>query len=240
MTRRRKEGGLLVLAASENSTIAWWSVDFKTLILRASYSRGIGETLMNVYKAGIRRKSHLLACISGIDKKLHSSINAALEGLHQILWAELHKIYIQEELTWFQWSRRQWLVDEDRNMRFYHASTVIRRRHNKILMLKDERDNWVGTPEKLKSMVVKFFKNVYTNDGAILHPFPITGRFPKINSIFFIQLHRPPSREEIKDVFFNMDGLKALRPDGLHALFFQSQWPTMEVSVMRLIEDVFL
>ena len=45
--------------------------------------------------------------------------------------------------------------------------------------------------------------------------------------------------EEIRDIIFSMKPLKALGIDGLHAIFYQSQWEVVGKSVCKQIKDVF-
>lgn len=42
--------------------------------------------------------------------------------------------------------------------------------------------------------------------------------------------------EEIKDVFFSMEALKAPGPDSYHAMFIQSQWDTIGDSICSFIK----
>ncbi|XP_061353715.1 uncharacterized protein LOC133298441 [Gastrolobium bilobum] len=185
-------------------------------------------------------KNRLHACIAGLDMELQDHASNALEVLQRNLWGELNAIYLQEEFIWFQRSRCEWMVNGDRNTKFYHATIVSRGRRNKILALKDEEDNWIGEPQALKEMVVGFFEKVYINEGTNIAPFPFFGCFPKITSPSFHQLHAVPSELEIKDVFFSMSPFKAPGPDWLHAIFFQSQWNTIGPSVCNLIKIDFI
>lgn len=45
--------------------------------------------------------------------------------------------------------------------------------------------------------------------------------------------------KEIKDVIFRMQALRAPGIDGLHALFYQTQWHVVGQSVCRLIKHIF-
>nr|KYP48675.1 hypothetical protein KK1_029657 [Cajanus cajan] len=50
--------------------------------------------------------------------------------LSKKLWSEYEHVLIQEELLWFQKSRYKWLELGDRNTKYFHGSTLIRRRKN--------------------------------------------------------------------------------------------------------------
>ncbi|KAJ9183601.1 hypothetical protein P3X46_007430 [Hevea brasiliensis] len=44
-----------------------------------------------------------------------------------------------EEMYWFQKSRINWLLNGDKNTRFFHAKTAQRKQKNHILSIKDSR-----------------------------------------------------------------------------------------------------
>ncbi|XP_058762592.1 uncharacterized protein LOC131635973 [Vicia villosa] len=91
-----------------------------------------------------RAKKGLMTRLNGIQRNIHlRQNNRGLLKLEKKLQEELKTILRQEELMWFQRSRTKWLVDGDRNTKYYHLQTVKIRRKNKILMLKDESGNWI-------------------------------------------------------------------------------------------------
>ncbi|XP_019451752.1 PREDICTED: uncharacterized protein LOC109353844 [Lupinus angustifolius] len=97
----------------------------------------------------------------------NASISNLQEGLK--IWnkdVEYEGVLHEEELLWFQKSRSKWLIYGDRNTRFFHASTVIRRRRQNISILQDEEGNWIHEREELEIMATTFFKKLYTEDGA--------------------------------------------------------------------------
>lgn len=86
-----------------------------------------------------------------------------MEKLQKRLWDEYQKVLIQEELLWKQKARVNWLEHGDKNTRYFHTSTMIKRKRNIIEMLSRDDGSMVTDVEQLKSMVVEFFTKLYTS-----------------------------------------------------------------------------
>ncbi|XP_070664492.1 uncharacterized protein [Malus domestica] len=71
-----------------------------------------------------------------------------------------------EESYWMQQSRVKWLRDGDANTRFFHHSTLQRRRRNQIIKIKDELGNWVKQPCRVRKLVEDHFMQTFTSGGA--------------------------------------------------------------------------
>ena len=96
---------------------------------------------------------------------------------------------------------------------------MARRRRNRILALKDSNGEWVHDSDHLHQMTRNFFIDLYCeNYGAV--PFPLSGGFPTVSPVDLEFVHRPLTRDEIKQTLFSMGPLRASGLDGLHALFF--------------------
>lgn len=52
-------------------------------------------------------------------------------------------------------------------------------------------------------------------------------------------LIRPIDDVEIRNILFSMKPLKALGIDGLHAIFYQSQWSIVGPSICRFVTEIF-
>src|ERR1044072_3518222 len=61
--------------------------------------------------------------------------------------------------------------------------------------------------------------------------------FPPLSACLLNGVHQDLIHAEVKDTVFGMGPLKAPGPDGLQALFFQSQWHIVGDSVVRFVKD---
>jgi len=64
-------------------------------------------------------------------------------------------------VLWFQKSREKWVELGDRNTKYFHTSTIIRRCRNRIEALKDNEDRWVVNAHDLDKLAVDYYKRFY-------------------------------------------------------------------------------
>ena len=81
------------------------------------------------------RINQIMQNIAEIQKKPHSNDNGRIEEELQV---ELLEWLARTEVLWKQKSRELWLKEGDRNTKFVHLSTIIRRRWNHIDAIKSE------------------------------------------------------------------------------------------------------
>ncbi|KAJ4837849.1 hypothetical protein Tsubulata_001664 [Turnera subulata] len=79
----------------------------------------------------------------GVQKALAERPNPFLFRLEDELLEEYHCILSQEEIFWHQKSRLKWMIEGDRNTRFFHVSTILRRKHNRVEALKTDEGEWI-------------------------------------------------------------------------------------------------
>jgi len=82
------------------------------------------------------------ARIEGIEKSLDAGAPRYLLKLDRRLRQELDQTLDQIALLWFQKARVDQIRDGDRNTKYFHTSTITRRRFNRIDTLKDSEDMW--------------------------------------------------------------------------------------------------
>ncbi|XP_061358833.1 uncharacterized protein LOC133303021 [Gastrolobium bilobum] len=185
-------------------------------------------------------KSRIDARLKGIDHNLSFQYNSNLVNLRKSFWKDLETILLREELTWFQRSRSRWIKYGDRNTRYFHANTVAKRRRNIIDALKNDDGEWVSNVDQLTTLASTFFMNLYTEDNTSRAKLPLRGMFPSVHGMNHSGMNRVPFTEEIRRLVFKMGKFKAPGPDGLLAVFFQSQWDNIGASIGLLIKELFL
>lgn len=111
-----------------------------------------------------RKNKELWARIEGVQCKLSASWDRGLIKLERKFQRELEDVLHEDEMLWLQKSRLEAIKDGDRNTKFFHLSTVIRRNHNRIEMLPDNTGRWISNTEAVKGMVVDYWKGLFTEE----------------------------------------------------------------------------
>lgn len=184
------------------------------------------------------RKNGLIRRLEAVSEKLIANPTADLERAHKRLWQEYEHVLMQEEILWFQKSRSKWISFGDRNSRFFHGVTVVRRRKNSFDLLQDDNGNWVSDPIELESMVTNYFKTLFAEQGN-REPTCIMGAFPPLHEEDRVDINKVVTRSEIFNVINHMGAFKAPGMDGFQAVFFQSQWPIIGDSLCNMVFDIF-
>lgn len=108
------------------------------------------DTFGNIF----RRKKRNILRLEGVQRALGKYVSERLLYLEEKLKEERSLILLQEELLWKQKSRNDWLKEGDGNTKFFHTSTLVRRRRNKIEALQNARGEWIEDKAELKSLAV--------------------------------------------------------------------------------------
>ena len=81
------------------------------------------------------------------------------------LCLELNDWLEREELKWRQKSREIWLKEGDKNSRFFHISTLVRRRRNFIGEIKLEDRQWIQSRTKIDRYFATNFQNPFQSSN---------------------------------------------------------------------------
>jgi hypothetical protein len=106
----------------------------------------------------------LMTDIGVIQSSPHSPVNAARES---VLQAELQEQLLREEVLWKQKSRELWLTCTDLNTKFFHASTVCRRRYNSLSFLKTADGTVLCGRDNIGNHLVQHFSSLFASTQSV-------------------------------------------------------------------------
>ncbi|XP_057418459.1 uncharacterized protein LOC130712657 [Lotus japonicus] len=192
----------------------------------------------DVFGQIFHRKRRLMKRLEGINNRLSMTFDRGLEKLQKTLWQEYNTVLLQEELFCAQKSRFLWFKFGDRNSKFFHTATLIRRKRNKIEALIDDDGNLLTDFDDLQVFTVNFFRRSYMDDGGG-SSLATSSTFPSMAAGKLALVQSTILAAEVKDAIFSMGPLKAPGPDGLQAAFFQSQWAQVGDSVTSFVLKCF-
>jgi hypothetical protein len=136
-------------------------------------------------------------------------------------------------MLWSQCSRIAWLKEGDRNTKFFHRKAVWQARKKRIVALKYQDGVIQDTPTEMERLDTSYFQTVYNRDPS-LHSSPVVGLFVEVISEETNEnLCKPFSLEEVSDALFQIGPLKAPRPDGFPARFYQRNWDVLKEEIIQ-------
>ncbi|CAL8993823.1 unnamed protein product [Prunus brigantina] len=194
---------------------------------------------VNVFGHLKKRNACLLARLNGIQKALCRVSNTFLSKLEISLIEEYNCGLEQEAMLWKQKSRLQWLQEGDRNTKFFHLTTIIRRRRNKIERLKNNEGVWVEEAQDIKGLAMAYFEQLFSQEIVEHRDLTLPKLFPVIDSADLELLEKDIDMAEIKRSLFGIGGLKAPGVDGFPACFYQAQWNKCADDIFALVTQAF-
>ncbi len=116
------------------------------------------------------------------------------------------------------------MKEGDRNTRYFHAFATQRKQKNRISCLLNRHGNWVTQEDELGNLAKDFFKNLFntSNPASTDQVVDLIDRF--ITEDMNQWLLREFDASEVRDALFQIPPTKALGPDGMSAIFFQTYW----------------
>jgi len=140
---------------------------------------------------------------------------------------------------WGNLARKRWLVDGDRNYRYFHQSAKNRKRHCSILRIKDASGIWLEELQVIRQKFIDDFSDHFTSARSSLSKLNCNLASPVVSVEENIELIKPVTEDEIYTAVFQMDPHKALDSDGIGASFFQDHWVVIKDLLSFAIKDFF-
>ncbi|WRX14697.1 Reverse transcriptase domain - like 10 [Theobroma cacao] len=154
-------------------------------------------------------------------------------------YAKLNRQLSIEELYWQQKSGVKWLVEGERNTKFFHSMMRKKRVRNNIFRIQDSEGNVYEDSPYIQNSAVEFFQKLLRAEQCDISRFDFS-LIPRTISITDNEsLCAAPSLKEIKDVVFNIDKDSVAGPDGFSSLFYQQCWDIIKQDLLEAMLDFF-
>ncbi|XP_074301413.1 uncharacterized protein LOC141632800 [Silene latifolia] len=141
------------------------------------------------------------------------------------------------EQYWRQRSRALWLKDGDRNTKFFHTRVGERKRKNTIHKLVDDDGNTHTGEEGISSVAMAYFQSLFASSNP--RNFEVLESLgQRVSHDMNSNLAQDYKEEEVIKALNQMHPLKALGPDGMNGLFFQTYWGSVGLVVVSTVLDI--
>jgi hypothetical protein len=134
---------------------------------------------------------------------------------------DLENLLVKEEILWRSKSRDTWLTCKDLNTKFFHTSTIIRRRSNAVNFLKLDSGVWVSSRAEIGGNLSSHFTNIFTTSNPPIDSEMLDLFSPIISAEENVILSSIPTEEEVVEALSCLGSTKAPGPDGFTALFYK-------------------
>ncbi|KAL5853259.1 hypothetical protein ACOSQ3_008377 [Xanthoceras sorbifolium] len=142
-------------------------------------------------------------------------------------------------MFWLQKSHVNWLKEGDKNTKFFHLSTLVCRRSNKLEGIKDKTGNWGTSLPLMKEVAIEYFKHLFLEKPFAHTRNLIPHLVPSLSKVCAKRLNDTVKDVEVKDSLNSIGSLKAASPDGILAIFFQNKWEVCIFDLFKLVIDCF-
>ncbi|GMI70420.1 hypothetical protein HRI_000711300 [Hibiscus trionum] len=159
------------------------------------------------------------------------SIMGEIKKVRLKLW-ELHR---KEEREWKQKSRSRWIVDGNRNTKFYHHLASSRRQANWIHLFR-VNGKIISEEGAIHEEIKRHFTNVY-NSSSAFELADLEFNIRTLSSTSKSWLEWEFDEEEVWSTIRSMNSEKSPDPNGFNVGFFKKYWAEMKSDVMKFFSD---
>ena len=124
------------------------------------------------------------------------------------------KLLLFNQKYWGNFKRKEWLVNGDRNSRFFHHQANTKRKKKLVCKIKDECGIWIDNPQIIAETFVHAYSTRFRTTGdssnVLIDP-PLRA---KLSDEDILALIKTPDMIEVKAALFSSLGLDSLKSTG--------------------------
>jgi hypothetical protein len=220
----------------------WFShSDFPNIVLTFNTFASL-VTVWNKREFGniFHRKNRILARLNGIQCALASNPSESLSRMEKALKEDYFNVLRLEEDFWALKSKVGWVVERDRNTKFFHTSTLVRKRFNKIVRIRNSVGEWITDSDLIRLHIQQGFVDLFSSTHLQApNRFCLPDWAPRVSDVEALSILAPINEKDVKISLWSLKPFKAPGSDGLHPGFFQKCWNTVGESVVKEVSHIF-
>ncbi|KAL0304188.1 UNVERIFIED_CONTAM: putative ribonuclease H protein [Sesamum radiatum] len=146
-----------------------------------------------------------------------------------------HALSIEEDF-WRQKATCRWMLEGERNTRFFHS--MVRKKRSRTAINSVFHEGQLLTNEQLiKESGVDYFRSLLTTESTRTAP-SLLLNIPRVISVSEGEaLYENTNTEEVRRVIFGLSSDSTPGPDGFGAMFFQKCWEIIHEDVVETVQD---
>ena len=149
------------------------------------------------------------------------------------------KLLLFNQKYWGKLSRKNWLVQGDRNTSFFQHQARLHKNRKTVIQLKDSCGVWINDPVSISQVFVEDFTRRFKSShpsGRELSPLGLPHLISDMDNQNLIKM---PTLEDVHTALFSMDSNKTPGPDGFGAGFFKTYWPLLKSDLFNSVVEFF-
>ncbi|XP_019166699.1 PREDICTED: uncharacterized protein LOC109162453 [Ipomoea nil] len=203
--------------------------------LRMELKKWNWETFGNIFEKVKEQEEKM----ETVEKGLQNDPSENNLILYKKTQAEMKKALTVEEKYWQQKAHMQWVVEGEKNTRYFHGMVRERRRKQTIHKIKNEKGKWVEEQEQIANLAVGFYQKLFEAEETQLDLTNFECLQERVTEEENGKLVQIPSMEEIRSCIFNMNPNSSPGPDGFGGGFYQSCWEVIKGDLYEVIKEFF-
>ncbi|KAF8406683.1 hypothetical protein HHK36_008774 [Tetracentron sinense] len=177
--------------------------------------------------------------LEGLERQLQDGFSTELEADYLATKIELEAWEHREELRLAQIAKKAWMVDGDKNSKFFHAVLNQRRKNNFISSMTLVDGTILSTPEQVHQGAVCYFQEILSGAevSEVADLSPLLDKVIADEDNFF--LCNEPTELEVKEALLSIPKHSSPGPDGFGSGFFSSCWELVKDDVVEAAKEFF-
>ncbi|KAI0496288.1 hypothetical protein KFK09_022602 [Dendrobium nobile] len=147
---------------------------------------------------------------------------------------ELNSTLARLSTWWKQRAKVKWINEGDQNSKFFHSFASARRNVNFIASIKDELGNLVDKQNEIEEVLIRHFRNKWSDKNCILTDWPENSKC--LDNQDILKLSKDFSIDEVEEALKGTSDCTAPGEDGVSYSFFKNYWAIIKSDLWKAIQ----